>query len=310
MHQPPKWADRFLSWYCNPDLLEEIQGDAYELFDSRVSKEGISVARRKFIWDVIRFCRWSNIKRTTTQNKTLNNTAMIGNYFKTGMRNLVKDKVTSTISVLGLALAVGTAITSYIFVNFFLDMDNFHSKRDRIYQVINTVNAQGQNQQWSDVPITMEASLKDITGVEALTRIEYGSGNMRFNDLVFNEFIYFSDPEFLKIFDFPIEIGSREVLNDKSQIFLSKRVAVKYFGDEDPIGKQVSIKYDDGTIYNYFIGGVFEKFPNGASFAPPVLISIESYFDQNPDIRNDWSHLTDGLFLTLAANANITDVES
>uniref|UniRef100_UPI00404930ED permease prefix domain 2-containing transporter n=1 Tax=Fulvivirga sp. TaxID=1931237 RepID=UPI00404930ED len=30
MHQPPKWADRFLSWYCNPDLLEEIQGDAYE----------------------------------------------------------------------------------------------------------------------------------------------------------------------------------------------------------------------------------------------------------------------------------------
>uniref|UniRef100_UPI004049A234 hypothetical protein n=1 Tax=Fulvivirga sp. TaxID=1931237 RepID=UPI004049A234 len=129
-------------------------------------KEGISVARRKFIWDVIRFCRWSNIKRTTTQNKTLNNTAMIGNYFKTGMRNLVKDKVTSTISVLGLALAVGTAITSYIFVNFFLDMDNFHSKRDRIYQVINTVNAQGQNQQWSDVPITMEASLKDITGVE------------------------------------------------------------------------------------------------------------------------------------------------
>ncbi len=91
---------------------------------------------------------------------------MIGNYFKTGMRNLVKDKVTSTISVLGLALAVGTAITSYIFVNFFLDMDNFHSKRDRIYQVINTVNAQGQNQQWSDVPITMEASLKDITGVE------------------------------------------------------------------------------------------------------------------------------------------------
>lgn len=310
MHQPPKWADRFLSWYCNPELLEEIQGDAYELFDSRVTREGAASAKRKFIWDVIRFCRWSNIKRTTTQNKTLNNTAMIGNYFKTGMRNLFKDKVTSTISVLGLALAVGTAITSYIFVNFFLDMDDFHTKRDRIYQVINTVNAQGQNQQWSDVPITMEASLKDITGVDELTRIEYGSGNIRHNDLVFNEFIYFADPEFLKIFDFPIEIGSREVLNDKSQIFLSKRVAVKYFGEQDPIGKQVSIKYEDGTIYNYFIGGVFENFPNGASFAPPVLISIESYFDLNPEIRNDWSHLTDGLFLTLAPDANISDVES
>ncbi|MTI38892.1 ABC transporter permease [Fulvivirga lutimaris] len=310
MPQPPKWADKFLSWYCNPDLLEEIQGDVYELFDNRVAKEGAASAKRKFAWDVLRFFRWSNIKRTTTQNITLNNTAMIGNYFKTGMRNLIKDKVTSAISILGLALAVGSAITSYIFVTFFLNMDSFHTKRDNIYQVINVVNAQGQSQQWSDVPITMEASLKEISGVDELARIEYGTGNMRYNELVFNEFIYFTDPEFLKIFDFPIESGNKEVLNDKAQIFLSKRVATKYFGETDPIGKQISMKYEDGSIYNYFVGGVFQKFPNNASFAPSVLISIESYFDRNADVRNDWSYLTDGIFLTLSPNANAADIES
>ena len=308
MYQPPKWADRFLRWYCNPELLEEIQGDVHELFDSRVAKEGAASAKRKFVWDVIRFFRWSNIKRTTTQNKTLNNTAMIGNYFKTGMRNLVKDKVTSSISIVGLALAVGCAITSYIFVTFFLNMDSFHTQRDNIYQVINTVNAQGQNQRWSDVPITMEASLKEISAIDKLTRIEYGTANIRYNDLVFNEFLFFADPEFLQIFDFPIKQGSRKVLEDKSQIFISKRIAEKYFGQEDAMGKQISLKYDDGTIVSYFVGGVFDKYPNGASFAPSVLLSIESFFDLKPELRNEWSHLTDGIFITLKPGATPEDI--
>ena len=37
--QPPKWADRFLEWYCNPRILEEIQGDIYELYRRRIKQE-------------------------------------------------------------------------------------------------------------------------------------------------------------------------------------------------------------------------------------------------------------------------------
>ena len=51
---PPKWADRFLQWYCHPDLLEEIQGDVQELFYRRVQEEGLGNAKRKYLWDVIR----------------------------------------------------------------------------------------------------------------------------------------------------------------------------------------------------------------------------------------------------------------
>ncbi|MEQ8425543.1 MAG: permease prefix domain 2-containing transporter, partial [Cyclobacteriaceae bacterium] len=65
MESPPRWANRFLEWYCNPDLLEEVQGDAIELFEKRIKQEGKTRARLKFIWDVIRFFRWSNIKKTT-----------------------------------------------------------------------------------------------------------------------------------------------------------------------------------------------------------------------------------------------------
>ncbi|MBK7649600.1 MAG: hypothetical protein IPJ20_01090 [Flammeovirgaceae bacterium] len=51
-HLPPHWANKFLEWYCRPDLLEEIQGDAYELFE-RTSKENLSKAKRQFIWNVV-----------------------------------------------------------------------------------------------------------------------------------------------------------------------------------------------------------------------------------------------------------------
>ena len=70
-HQPPKWADRFLVWYCNPELLEEIQGDAHELFERKV-KESKTLADLQYGWNVLRFFRWKNIrkksKRTTSHS--------------------------------------------------------------------------------------------------------------------------------------------------------------------------------------------------------------------------------------------------
>ena len=52
---PPKWADRFLEWYCNPSLLEAIQGDAYELYDRTLRVRSKRVANFLFIWNVFAF---------------------------------------------------------------------------------------------------------------------------------------------------------------------------------------------------------------------------------------------------------------
>ena len=59
---PPKWADRFLQWYCHPDALEDIQGDLYELYYHRLVVEGKRAADWKFAWEVFRFFRFINIR--------------------------------------------------------------------------------------------------------------------------------------------------------------------------------------------------------------------------------------------------------
>ena len=66
---PPHWADRFLGWYCNPELLEEIQGDAYELYYERLERKGKIIAGIFYVRDIIRFCRLSNIERRPEYNE-------------------------------------------------------------------------------------------------------------------------------------------------------------------------------------------------------------------------------------------------
>ncbi|HWA32957.1 MAG TPA: permease prefix domain 2-containing transporter, partial [Cyclobacteriaceae bacterium] len=104
---PPRWADRFLEWYCRTDLLEEIQGDAYELF-YRTVKVNQTKARFQFAWNVLRFFRPRNFrkKKRTPSNHS---TDMLKNYLIVGLRNALRTRMTSSINVIGLSLGVGIA---------------------------------------------------------------------------------------------------------------------------------------------------------------------------------------------------------
>ena len=60
---PPRWATRFLEWYCAPHLLEEVQGDLEEEFEYKVQQVGVSKARLDYIRNVISFIKPFAIKR-------------------------------------------------------------------------------------------------------------------------------------------------------------------------------------------------------------------------------------------------------
>ena len=124
-YQPPKWADRFLALFCNPKLLEQLQGDVHELFYWRLEDKGFRRAKWSFVWDVIRLFRWSNIRRTKKYGQKLNQFAMFKNYFKVGLRNLWKQRMPSTINVIGLSIAIGCSIVVFKFVEFNYVKDDF-----------------------------------------------------------------------------------------------------------------------------------------------------------------------------------------
>jgi len=305
-HNPPRWATRFLEWYCNPELLEEIQGDAEELFHRRLVEEGAGAAKRKFIWDVIRFCRWSNLRRKRgTYNS--NELTMFKSYLLVGFRNVVRHSATSFINAFGLALGIAGAITIFIFADQFFHVDNFHEKKDRIYQVTNVVDRKGDRTDYrnsdqailGDVPILLGPSMQEeFPGIEKVVRLEVGSGAIRYNDKVFSENIFFVDNTFFDVFTYPFLEGSQQVLSDKKKIVFTKPMAQKYFGNQLSIGETVSIKFSNNRSEEFTVGAVIDL-PDNNTMYFNFLLPMEAFLDLKLKDNYDWNYLTDATFILM-----------
>ena len=225
--KPPKFAENFLKFYCKPQLLEEILGDLYELFDYRNNEQTSKYAKWMFVWEVFRFFKWSNIKNS--KKITLNNTAMLKNYFKIGFRNLNKSKVTSVINVTGLSLSIGVAIVVFLFLDFQYSMDGYHENIDDVYQVTNYVHENNQESQWGRVPIPLKNAISlEMPQVVRSGRMESKIGIFKHGEQVLNERVSFVDPEVMEIFSFPVLYGESSALKNEKQIIISQKVSEKY----------------------------------------------------------------------------------
>ncbi len=298
---PPKWADRFLRWYCNPRFLEEIEGDIYELFERREDVQGPKIAKIKFVWDVFRFFRWSNIKRSNSKYNSMHQLELFGNYLKLGMRNIRRNLVSSSINIFGLAIAICFAISVLVFTDVIRNMDYFHTKKERVYQILNYVEQDGGDALWSDSPIALGPQIAaEHPSVEAFTRVEYVGASVKYENDVFDELAVFVDPDFFKMFDFDFLGGNGDVLSNKNQIVLSRAMAVKYFDDgEDPLGKLLSFKFYDGQIKKFTVGAVLDEYPYNSGIAFDFYVPIANGFDLEIARGNDWAYMTDATFILL-----------
>ncbi|MEM6812884.1 MAG: ABC transporter permease [Bacteroidota bacterium] len=307
---PPKWADQFLRWYCNPKYLEEIEGDIYELFERRSETKGSNLAKIKFVWDVFRFFRWSNINRINSDYNSINQLMLFRNYLKLGFRNIEKNLVPSSINIFGLAIAICFAISIFIFIDVQLNMDSFHTKSDRIYQITNYVEQDGSEELWSDSPITLGPSLlKDHSSVEAFTRVDYRNASVKSGNDVFDELTILVDPSFFEIFDFPLLSGDKKALYQKNQVVISKNMAIKYFSDKEPIGQVLSFKFSNGKIKKMTVGAVLDEYPYNSSIIYDFFIPFENFVDLEPGTINDWGYLTDATFILMKDEKSISAME-
>lgn len=307
--QPPKWADRFLRWYCNPRFLEEIEGDIYELFDRRVEIQNPKVAKVKFIWDVFRFFRWSNIKKSNSKYATMNQFMLLKNYLKLGMRNIRKNLVSSSINIFGLAIAICFAVSIFIFADMQVNMDSYHSNSERIYQLTNYVDQDGNQELWGDTPIELGPNLLSTHHtVENFTRIEFRSSSVRSGSDVFDELVLFVDPGYFEMFDFPMLNGNDQVLKNKNHVVISKNMARKYFSDEDPMGKELSFKFSNGKIKRLTVGAVLDEYPYNTSMNYNIFLPIDNFFDLEFEGTKGWAFMTDATFVLIKEGESIASI--
>lgn len=275
MNQPPKWADRLLEWYCDPFLLEDLQGDLHEVYYAK-SASGDKLAGLLYWWLVFRSFRWSAIKKT---QRLKNSGFMITkNNFKIAWRVLIRDKFTSLINLLGLTIGITCFLLLEMYVQQELSYDQFHSKKDRIYRLILKEDyGDGRIFHNSTVPLRFESMME-----ENFPEVEEAVQYIRRSHLVgrgegrINEPVGLISEDFFQVFDFQLIHGECQnpFSSGKNGVLLSREYARKYFGDSDPIGASLPILVND-EIRDFIVDAIFEDIPKQSSIQFDIALSYE-----------------------------------
>lgn len=295
-HTPPRWANRFLEWYCRPDLLEEIQGDVYEVYDRTVTT-GKRKADWQFIWNVIRFFRLKNIRKS--KSHSFYPITMLKSYFTVGLRNAIRNGSTSLINVGGLALGVAGAITIFVFADQFFHTDDQQKNISRIYEITNVINRENKSVTTADVPLALGPALQaEVPGIESMVRFEVGSAALRVKENVFTERIYYTDTTFFDIFNYPFVEGNTTALHQPQGIVLTHDMAIKYFGDMPCLGQPISIKFAEGKVQEFTVTAVVDP-PANNSLYFDFLLPISVFMNLKQPGDDNWKYLVDGTFVLM-----------
>ncbi|HMV88667.1 MAG TPA: ABC transporter permease [Cyclobacteriaceae bacterium] len=274
-HAPPKWADRFLAWYCRHDLLEEIQGDVYELYD-RTAKQNKRKADFTFVWNVLRFFRWKNIhKKKSSYNNSLISSGMVKNIFKVAIRNFLSQPGHSFLSVFGLTVSFVAAFLIMLWVMHETSFDRYHDDSQRIFKVMSHVESNGSFETYDAASFGI-----DVSGIPEITKqAPVITGDRWPNVLCFrgdpkNDCIYitgiYSKPALFEMLNFTILRGEKNPIDREFTVAISEDMANRLFNSIDVIGKTLKID----LWYEATITAVFKDVPTNSSlqfdFVMPV----------------------------------------
>src|SRR5688500_13532252 len=137
--QPPKYAIRFLRWFCREDFLDEIEGDLTELFEKQYQHSPLR-ARCKFMFTVVRYFRPEYLKifHKRRHQHSKYNFSMIVNYFSLAFRSLRKRTGFSLLNIFGLASGICACLIILKSIDFETSYDKFHVNASSIYRINRT----------------------------------------------------------------------------------------------------------------------------------------------------------------------------
>lgn len=235
---------------------------------------------------------------------------MLKNNLKIAIRNIFRYKMYSFINIMGLAVGIASSILIFLFVRNELSYDAFHKNADDIYLVQKYRHTALGLKVLNDTWVPLSKKLKnDYTDVKDGVRLfEQDVWIETSDNKKFKEDVTFADPNILTDFTFPLKIGDEiTALKDKKSIVISEKIANKYFGNENPIGKSLILDFED----TYVITGVLEKVPQNSTISANIIAPFASVIDENdPKVQNNWNGAFLYTFLKLKKGIEKEKLES
>ncbi len=260
---------------ANPDLQFTAES-FYKLWHRPASEEqGKEINEERILR---RIHREDNSQRLYSRNKKesyqfLKRNFMIRNYLKVAWRNLARDKAFSLINITGLAIGMASAILVLVWIADQFSFDQFHEKKDRIYQLYNLGSFEGKKEAWGGTSSLLGPVLQsNYPQVEDMFRVNWvanlifttGEKHLEAQGL-------FTDPGFLKSLDFPLISGDKNTaLNKAESVVLTESFAQKLFNSKDVVGQ--AMRVDSNA--NFTVTGIIKDPPSNTTFDFDYLIPM------------------------------------
>ena len=200
---------------------------------------------------------------------------MLKNYIKIALRNLRRNKLYSVLNITGLAIGITCCMLILLYVQDELSYDRFHEKSTRIYRATTHFVLKDRIMDFASTAHVQGPMFKEAyPEVENYVRFNsYGSRRMiRYEDVSYAEekFIWVDNSVF-DVFSFNLIKGNpKEALTKPNMVVITEDIAEKYFGDQDPIGKNLRIHNDE----LYMVTGIVENIPTNSHIRPDFLASF------------------------------------
>ncbi|MFL9483588.1 ABC transporter permease [Chitinophagaceae bacterium LWZ2-11] len=217
---------------------------------------------------------------------------MFKNYFKIAWRNILRNKVNSTINIVGLAIGIASAVLIFIYIQDEFKYDKFFSKSDRIYMVSLDGNTGGQQFFSYNTPPTVGPALQQtFPEIESYARVYKmgdevisGIGEKNVPKNFTEKQLMAVDSNFFQVLDYPMVEGSvSDALVKPHSVVLTQAAAKKYFGNTSAIGKVLTF---DEYLEPFTVTAVLKDLPGHSSLQFNMLIPTSAC---PPVKRFSWS---------------------
>jgi putative ABC transport system permease protein len=303
---------KLLRWFCPDHLYEEIEGDLIQKFERDIKQFGEKRAKRRLLWNVIRFFRPGILLRNKRSIHLY--PIMISNYLKFSVRNMHRHSVFTFINITGLVMGIAVCLLMLNYVDFEKSYDKFFPRSKDIVRVsysrlIDNELQYSKAQIFPAVGETLKEAIPAVenytrmfpvtTHVEAVMMIDAEGQQKTFME----SSVYAVDSTFLNIF--PLEFIQGDpltALNDENEIVLSESAANKYFGNSEAINKTIHWE----GMGDRLVTGVFKDLPINSHLQFTFLTSWMNVYED----RSAWNWDGFYTYLLLQPNTDQAEVES
>jgi putative ABC transport system permease protein len=303
-HKPPAIAKMILRLMLNHRHPETMIGDFEEIYNEIAQNKGLFRAK---IW------YWFQILLTFlsfVKNSVYWAVMMLASYCRLAFRIMKKHKAYSFINIAGLVAGMTCTIFILVWIQDEISYDKFHEHARSLYLVgTQTQNGDETNVEAGSPPALAPALKAEYAEVVNASRLQAGTISVviRYENNIYRENIQLADPAFLEMFTYPLIKGDdKTALALPHNIVLTEKMAEKYFGDDNPIGKVLRV--DDSA--DFFVSGVLQNIPDNSiirfEFLAPLSYMLERV--DRPDYLSTWHNYSFLTFVQLQENAHMDEV--